>query len=150
MHVLMSLLTLIISLIPFTASGEIFGDYVGYKACEQCHADKVEGWLTTGHARAFENLKKQGEEGQENPGCVKCHVTAMDADGGFIDLTLTPELKDVQCESCHGPGAKHVESEDATDIDGNPKEDACKACHTPGQDKNFDFGKKSLLVHGGK
>lgn len=131
-----------------TAEAEIFGDYVGVKECNECHEDVVEGWKTTPHAHAFENLAKQGEEKKQNPGCVKCHVVAYDAEGGFIDMDLTPELKDVQCESCHGPGNKHMETEEAEDIFGKPDESVCRVCHTEGQDKNFDYQQASKWVHG--
>ena len=132
------------------ARAELFGDYVSYTACEMCHPDKAEGWKTTGHAKAFDALKTQGEEKQENPGCIQCHVVAYEEEGGFIDMELTPELKDVQCESCHGPGKKHTETFSADDIVGKGKigEEVCRKCHTEGQDKNFDFEKKSKLVHG--
>ena len=133
-----------------TARTEILGDYLSSTACVDCHAEIVEGWKTTAHAKAFETLKNQGEEKLKNPGCVKCHVVAFDKDGGFIDMDLTPELKGVQCECCHGPARKHVESQDSADIVGKPGETVCRACHTMGQDKNFDFGKKSLLIHGKK
>jgi hypothetical protein len=126
---------------------EILGDYLGYTACEACHPDKAEGWETTPHAHAFDSLKTQGEEKQENPGCVQCHTVAYNQDGGFIDMELTPELKDVQCESCHGPGRIHTETLSAEDII-KPGEDTCRTCHTEGQDKEFDFEKKSQLVHG--
>jgi hypothetical protein len=127
---------------------EILGNYVGYTACEMCHSDVVGGWKTTAHARAFEDLKTQGEEKQENPGCVRCHVVAFEKEGGFIDMELTPELKDVQCEACHGPGKKHTETFSAGDIVGSTGEGVCRECHTEGQDKNFDYAKKSKLVHG--
>jgi len=127
--------------------GEILGDYLGYTACEPCHFDIVEKWKETGHARAFESLKTQGEEKQENPGCVECHVVAYGQDGGFIDMDLTPELTDIQCESCHGPGKKHSETLLAEDIVGNTGEEVCRKCHTEGQDKDFDFAKKSQLAH---
>ncbi len=140
----------LVSLIAVTAGAEIFGDYVGYTACAECHSDIVEGWKSTPHANAFEDLKRQGEEKQSVPGCVRCHVVGMDEDGGFIDMELTPELRDVQCEACHGPGRAHVESQDSKDILGKPGEDACRVCHTEGQDKNFDYKAKSRLVHGEK
>ncbi|MBN1848480.1 MAG: cytochrome C554 [Deltaproteobacteria bacterium] len=128
---------------------EIFGDYVGYTACGDCHDDVVDGWEKTGHAKAFENLAKQGPEKQSIPECVRCHVVAYEKDGGFIDMELTPELKGVQCESCHGPGRAHVESDgDASKIVGRPGEDLCRACHTEGQDKDFNYEKKKALVHG--
>ena len=131
-----------------TVQSEILGDYMSYTTCEMCHDDKVSDWKNTGHARAFEDLKTQGEEKQENPGCIQCHVVAYGQDGGFIDMELTPELKDVQCESCHGPGRKHSETLSAEDIQGKPGEDVCRKCHTEGQDKEFNYEKKSQLVHG--
>jgi hypothetical protein len=132
------------------AQPEILGDYVSYKACIECHPQVVESWKNTPHAKAFETLKTQGEEKQKNPGCLKCHVIGFDKDGGFIDMDLTPELKGVQCESCHGPGRKHVESQDPINIIAKPDETSCRVCHTEGQDKNFNFAKKSRLVHGNK
>lgn len=128
---------------------EILGDYLGYTACRDCHPTIVEGWKTTPHASAFESLKEQGEEKQSIPGCVKCHVVAFEQDGGFIDMDLTPELKDVQCENCHGPGRAHVESGgDPGLLTEQPDEAKCRSCHTEGQDKNFDYASKSRFVHG--
>jgi hypothetical protein len=132
------------------ARTEIMGDYMSYTACRECHEEIVEGWKSTSHAKAFETLRSQGVEKLNNPGCVKCHVVAFDQEGGFIDMDLTPELAGVQCECCHGPGRKHMESQNPADIVGKPGEAVCRACHTEGQDKNFDFAKKSLLVHGKK
>ena len=132
------------------ARGELLGDYVSYTACEACHPDNAEGWKTTPHAKAFEVLKTQGEEKQQNPGCIKCHVVGYEKDGGFIDMELTPELKDVQCESCHGPGRQHVELMTPESIVSKPGEEVCRTCHTEGQDKDFNYEKKSKLVHGGE
>lgn len=126
---------------------EILGDYVGYTACADCHPDIVEGWKTTAHARAFNDLKTQGEEKQTNPGCFRCHVVGYGEDGGYIDMELTPELKDVQCEACHGPGKTHTETIDPAALS-RAGEDVCRKCHTEGQDKDFDFVKKSKKIHG--
>lgn len=132
-----------------TGRTEVFGDYLGYMACGDCHDDKVSGWEKTTHAHAFATLLKEGPDKQSIPECVKCHVVAYEKDGGFIDMELTPELKDVQCESCHGPGRVHVESDgDAPMIVGMPGGEICRACHTEGQDKDFDYEKKKKLVHG--
>lgn len=143
---------LFLAVIGWSASlqSEILGDYLGYTACEGCHTEKVDGWKTTAHARAFEDLKTQGEEKQENPGCFHCHVVGYGEDGGYIDMELTPELKEVQCEACHGPGKKHSETLNTEDIRVKPGEGVCRKCHTEGQDKGFDYGEKSKLVHGGQ
>jgi len=128
---------------------EILGDYLSVEACVECHEEEVSGWKTTPHAHAFETLKEQGEEKQSAQGCVKCHVVGFEKDGGFIDMELTPELKDVQCEACHGPGRQHAESEDPADILVKPDAMLCRTCHTEGQDKNFDYESKKMWVHGG-
>ena len=125
---------------------EILGDYLGYAACIDCHRNIAEKWKITGHGNAFENLKTQGAEKQDNPGCFRCHVVAYNEDGGYIDMELTPELKDVQCEACHGPGKKHTETLSADDIK-KATEDVCRKCHTEEQDKEFKYEKKSKLVH---
>lgn len=125
---------------------EILGDYLGYTACVDCHEDIVDKWKATKHGNAFENLKTQGVEKQENPGCFRCHVVAYNEDGGYIDMELTPELKDVQCEACHGPGRTHTETVSADDIK-KASEEVCRKCHTEGQDKDFNYEKKSKLVH---
>jgi formate-dependent nitrite reductase cytochrome c552 subunit len=128
--------------------GEILGDYVGYSACTSCHGEMVAGWKSTGHARAFQTLKTQGDEKQQNPGCVQCHAVAYDKEGGFIDMELTPELSGVQCESCHGPGRRHAETMNSSDIMGKPEEKTCRTCHTEAQDKAFNFEKKIQMIHG--
>lgn len=132
------------------ARAEIMGDYLGHTACAECHEEIADGWATTPHAHAFETLKEQGEEKQSIPGCFRCHVVGFEKDGGYIDMILTPELKDVQCESCHGPGRKHVAAEgDPDELLQRPTEALCRSCHTEGQDKNFDYALKKQYVHGG-
>lgn len=129
------------------ARSEILGEYVTVKACAECHAEQVTAWKKTPHAHAWDTLKKQGDEKQTVAGCIKCHVVAFGRDGGFIDLDLTPEFINVQCESCHGPGKKHIEAEGEGHIIAKPDTAACRVCHTEGQDKNFDYARKSKLVH---
>jgi hypothetical protein len=123
------------------------GDYAGSQSCAACHEAQVQGWSTTPHAEAFESLRKSSQ--QNLPGCVKCHVTGYEQKGGFIDHDLTPEMAGVQCEECHGPGKRHVDSGgDKASIVRAAGPDQCLRCHTPGQDKNFSYQKKVLLVHG--
>jgi hypothetical protein len=122
------------------------GDYAGSQSCAACHEAQVQGWSTTPHAKAFESLRKSSQ--QNLPGCVKCHVTGYEQKGGFIDHDLTPEMAGVQCEECHGPGRYHVDSGgDKASIRRAAGPDLCLRCHTPGQDKNFSYQKKVLLVH---
>jgi hypothetical protein len=67
--------------------------------------------------------------------CYGCHTVGTDP------ATLTHTEDSVGCEACHGPGAKHAESEEAGDIV-NPArlskrlaDMVCEACHTHGTDK---------------
>jgi hypothetical protein len=124
---------------------ELLGDYIGAKNCAKCHEEIAASWEKTRHAGAFWHLKKEGKD--TTPGCVKCHSVAYEQDGGFIDMELTPELAGVQCESCHGPGIKHRDTEDPGDIVRNIKKEGCRTCHTPGQDANFDFAEKIKKIH---
>lgn len=146
--ILSSFFIMVLLLLVSPVQAEIMGDYLSYAACIDCHEEIVSGWQTTPHAHAFETLKKQGEEKQTIAECVRCHVVAFEKDGGYIDMALTPELKDVQCEVCHGPGRRHVEADGEPDeILVQPDESLCRSCHTEGQDKNFNYAVKKEFVH---
>ena len=120
------------------------GEYVGASGCTACHEALVQGWNTTPHAKAFESLKKSSQ--QSLPGCVKCHVTAYEQKGGFIDNDVTPEMAGVQCEECHGPGKRSAPSGgDKASIVRSGGSDLCTRCHTPGQDKNLSYGQERSL-----
>ena len=124
------------------------GQYVGATRCTPCHNDIVKGWETTAHAQAFASLKKSSQENL--PGCVKCHVTGYEQEAGFVDHDLTPNLEGVQCEECHGPGRRHIDSGgDKQNIVRSSGPSLCVKCHTPGQDKNFNYANKVKFVHGG-
>ena len=59
-------------------------------------------WRTTVHARAWKTLVDGGKTGFDD--CVSCHVTGYGEMGGS-SLGHLGNLKDVQCETCHGPGS---------------------------------------------
>ena len=129
------------------SSSEIYGSYLGWKACAECHDEEANGWQKTRHSRAFENLKTAGQA--DLPDCVRCHVVAYNIEGGFIDEELTAELGGVQCEECHGPGITHVEDPEKPEaVVASPSEQICRKCHTPGQDANFDYDRLVMEVHG--
>jgi predicted CXXCH cytochrome family protein len=81
--------------------------------CGECHPSQQSHWVETAHADAFDTLDAIGQSGADQP-CALCHnVTSngnalTDPDAGFIG-TPVAELHNVQCESCHGPGAEHVD-----------------------------------------
>ena len=82
------------------------GTYAGSEACKSCHAVQYNNWLKTKHARAFASLIKEGK--QNKPERVRCHVTGYGERTGYVDEKQTPELKNIQCEVCHGPCAYHT------------------------------------------
>lgn len=130
----------------FTASAEIYGQFVGWRTCRECHEDIYERWQKTGHAAAFESLKNSNR--QDLPDCIQCHVVGYDQSGGFLDWELTAELAGVQCECCHGPGKTHIMTpEESGNILKVPSEEICRKCHAPDQDSHFDYSEKKKTVH---
>ena len=99
--------------------------FVGYSTattqqttCGNCHVLKQQSWAQTGHAHAWKDLEASGHASEA---CYKCHTTsgltniAQDSAGYFAAATSAkPYFQDVQCESCHGPGAAHVTTPDET------------------------------------
>jgi hypothetical protein len=58
------------------------------------------------------------------------------------------ELKDVQCETCHGPGSKHVQKPVAETIHRLPDESLCVSCHHPPHVSEFVYGQRLTKVLG--
>jgi hypothetical protein len=101
--------------------------YVGSKKCESCHLYEYTLAMTQRHAGAFATLEKVGSDA--DPECVVCHVVGMDKESGFVTPEKTPDLKNVSCEVCHGPGSEHVRGGGHVPT-AEPKT-ACIQCHTP-------------------
>ena len=122
--------------------------FVGKEGCLECHSDTVRSWGRTAHARALESLVAKGKE--YDPLCLPCHVTGMRDGGdrgGFVSLTTTPNMSNVQCEQCHGPGGAHVSSQ-GSPFENNPDENTCRQCHTRDTDPSFDYAvRKAGGVH---
>jgi predicted CXXCH cytochrome family protein len=98
--------------------------FVGYRdpatkqtTCGNCHVLKQQDWARTGHAHAFADMEA-GDTA--TAACFRCHTTNgatnIGADtAGFLSASAVNRkyFEDVQCESCHGPGAAHVTVPDA-------------------------------------
>lgn len=80
--------------------------FVGSKECSSCHFDQYLTWRKTKHSKAFEILPAKYHN---DASCLKCHATGHGEETGFKSLTATSGLVGASCESCHGPGSKHVE-----------------------------------------
>lgn len=102
--------------------------YVGTQACIACHQEAYEVWKGTQHSNAYATLVRDHK--QFNLDCVSCHVTAYDRPGGST-VTHVENLKNVQCEQCHGPGSLHVADGKAASIRAMPSPNVCTACHHP-------------------
>jgi len=128
-------------------------DYVGVKKCKACHIKQYKSWMQTSMANSFENLKlgvkaaekkKAGLDPEKDytadANCLGCHTTGYGKPGGFKSIAETPNLANVQCEGCHGPGGdfkmvmknKMFKLTDATAAGltvPNEKNNNCMECH---------------------
>jgi len=87
------------------AQGGAVHSYIGAAKCKSCHLKKeYKAWGETRHAKAFARLK---ENEAKDPKCVKCHVTGYNKGGYALDRKNVPDLANVQCEACHGPGSDY-------------------------------------------
>lgn len=107
---------------PINAGYTFLGD--DGNTCGHCHASTVASWEATGHHQAYQALVDGGDE--TNLYCVQCHTTGFDATVSYGDTVVVDhgpdmsgfddywppataedsmrveDLKNVQCESCHG------------------------------------------------
>jgi hypothetical protein len=117
--------------------------YAGAISCSECHESTYNLVATTPHGQAFEALKQVHQ--QTNPNCLVCHTVGFGLPTGFVNASATPELAGVQCENCHGPGAKHAANE--MDLTVRPRVDiagqVCGGCHNVAEHPTFDQWKSS-------
>lgn len=114
--------------------------YTGTESCTDCHEDAVAFWAKTVHATAWKTLEDRGQ--QFDFECIGCHVTGWDKPGGS-NLAHNDKLRDVQCETCHGPGSIHVAKgglEKPAAIKLAPASDLCATqCHTKEHSDTFQL-----------
>ena len=128
---------------PFNPPPDAASGLLGYfttsdkqTTCGNCHVGHQTDWVTTRHADAYATLAN-------NPGsqdfCYTCHTVnetghELSAPSGWHTVQDTA-YHDVQCESCHGPGADHVEVPDAGNeplasiAASTDATDGCAECH---------------------
>ncbi len=92
-------------------------------------------WSSTLHAQAYDSITFI----QKNPDCLPCHTTGWDTTkhiDGFSDFyppvthndsVGIDQMKNVQCEACHGPVQFGVNHGQASTI--NPTAEKCGSCH---------------------
>ncbi|MEM1347189.1 MAG: multiheme c-type cytochrome [Myxococcota bacterium] len=131
--------------------------FVGSPQCISCHAEAYALWETTAHAKAWETLEEQGKH--TNPDCIGCHVVGYEQPGGSaiknvqypasneLGMEWTKDLRDVGCESCHGPGSQHMlfalkgqtaEAKEHIKLEG-PAEFCASTCHVPEHSPRFQY-----------
>ncbi len=121
--------------------------FAGAATCTECHRTASTVWHATNHAGALGILEGVGKA--FDPNCVVCHSVGFGSEGGFLALDETPELANVQCESCHGPGRAHVADGGATYPGKRNAAEACAGCHHPHHSPSFDYaGYWPRIAHG--
>lgn len=118
--------------------------YVGSEQCADCHEEIYNSFLKNSpKSKSFESILKMKKKltEQEFANCFKCHTTGYE-ENGFKSENETPYLKNVGCESCHGMGGNHVESENVKDIKRKPSIETCQKCH------NEKIGLKTTVMAG--
>jgi len=106
----------------------------------KCHKPAIEFWKKTVHAQAWKTLVEVDK--QYHYDCIGCHVTGWEKPGGVNLATVEKRgLVDVGCETCHGPGSKHVDEagmEDPKTLVLKPAERFCADnCHTKEHSDTF-------------
>lgn len=154
---------------PPPAAGPREARYVGNVGCVgSCHFhdDAIASWKGTHHAGAWKTLVDGGKDLSYD--CVGCHSTGFDRPGGSNLWTLArwqraaipdggtaaraptaaqapddragPDLRDVGCEVCHGPGSLHAQNPGKHPIPvPRPTETRCLECHTKEHSDTFQF-----------
>lgn len=110
--------------------------FAGSEACRTCHDKAFDVWKASAHSHALSTLEKSAQD--RDPDCVGCHVVGLEAKGGFISRKETPQLADVGCESCHGPGRKHSDAPSDAPMK-KVGGFSCLQCHVPDHSPGFSF-----------
>lgn len=136
-----------------TASGAA---YVGTAACTTCHPTAAAAWGKSKHANAWDTLvkaekdpKRYGWPVTAYPDCVSCHVVGFGEQTGFATFEDTPQLANVGCERCHGPGSAHLQAPAKNKlgvIGGVRPSELCVQCHDFEQSPSFVYPEKWPLI----
>ncbi|MHB0955266.1 MAG: multiheme c-type cytochrome [Pirellulaceae bacterium] len=103
------------------------GEFIGSASCAECHQNAWDVWKDgrdghpSKHSHAYATLqqppKRANVPRNHDPECLSCHVVGWNPqkyfpyESGFMSMETTPELINVGCENCHGPGAAHANAE---------------------------------------
>ena len=97
------------------------------------YTEAKQGALTPEHPFYWTNVRRMA-----NHECLDCHTTGLRATYDEAQRRWTTSFADgsVACESCHGPGGRHAETQEAADIThpahaGAAGLTVCARCHGP-------------------
>ncbi len=110
--------------------------YTGSEACRTCHSAEYQQWSVTSHAVAYNTL--QTIQKHFHPECVLCHVTGFGYPTGYQIGQQQDLMQNVGCETCHGPGQRHVENPKTANTRGKVPTALCLECHNAEHAPGFD------------
>ena len=120
------------------ASSPQAGLYATSETCGTCHKAEYATWQQTRHAHAFAALETK--QRTFDAACVGCHSVGFQKQG-FVNVKATPQFANVQCESCHGPGAQHAAAPKAASYKTPAAPASCVVCHDRENSPDFVFAK---------
>ncbi|MFW6217836.1 MAG: multiheme c-type cytochrome [Verrucomicrobiota bacterium] len=125
--------------------------YVGSESCASCHQLEYQIWERSSHAKAWETLVHK--QADADPNCIRCHSVGFGEPSGYQRAFKHEKLVDVGCESCHGPGSRHVEERATTQPVTHhfrPLAEAdCRSCHYGEFSRPFDWDEFwPVIAHG--
>ena len=110
--------------------------YVGSNSCSVCHQPEFKQWQSTKHAFAFNTILKAQKH--FHPDCVSCHVVGFGYETGYTTQADQNHFRNVGCETCHGPGGKHIAKPSPRNIRGEVEKGICLECHNQKHSPNFE------------
>jgi hypothetical protein len=134
---------------PLAATQEKNPLFVGSQACAECHEEQFKSFKAHAKkAKSYNSVKKMlhSVTADELKKCYECHTTGYGRPGGFVSEEKTPHLAEVGCESCHGPGSVHAQSQAKKDIRHKLSAKDCESCHSAERVSAFNF---KPLIYGG-
>jgi hypothetical protein len=139
---------------------ETLGKFNGAKSCADCHEKSYAVWKKSKHGKAWESLVEKSNPARNfDPECIACHTDGWNPkellpyQHGFASEEKTPNLVNVGCESCHGPGENHIKAEQGADtarqealrnmirlpLKNDTAKKHCIGCHDGDNSPHFDF-----------
>jgi len=112
--------------------------FLGVHTCARCHTEAARTYAQSAHAQAFQSLTTKGQD--RNPECVSCHVVGFSYVNGYDqvpdrNVPGREQLKNVQCEACHGYGTQHKRDGSMLKM----ARESCVECHDQENSPEFDY-----------